>query len=130
VGCFGTIQLPLTYPNNAGDTYCFTDSDNEIGIQGQAGTSNVRTDYLQNIKINNIASNILQNNCTVYGERLLPATSNTFLTVGAFGEFPIGQAFRYVKAEIYDVIYFNRVLTNAERADLQAYLQSFHGFTP
>jgi hypothetical protein len=129
-GCFGIIQLPLTYPNNPSDTYCFTDSDNEIGIYGSAGTSNVRTDILQNIKINNVASIILQDNCTVYGERLLPASSFTYLAVGAQLEYPTGFAFRYVIAEIRDIIYFNRVLTNTERAELQAYLESYHNLNP
>jgi hypothetical protein len=129
VGCFGAITLPLTYPNNGNDTYCFTDSDNEIGIYGRAGTSNLRTDFLQNIKINNVASITLQNNCTVYGERVFPATNNTYLLVGAQGEFPTGFAYRYVIAEFYEIIYFNRVLTNSERAELQTYLESFHGFT-
>jgi hypothetical protein len=128
--CFGQITLPLTYPNNPSDTYCFTNSKAEIGIYGLTGTSSLRTDILQNIKVNNIASTILQNNCTVYGERLLPATSYTHLAVGAFGEYPVGQAYRFVIAEIYDIIYFNRVLTNTERAELQAYLESYHGLNP
>jgi hypothetical protein len=123
--CFGTIQLPLTYPNNGDDTYCFTDSQ-KIGIYGSVGTSNLRTDLLQNIKINNIASTILQNNCTVYGERVLPATSSTYLLVGSQGEFPIGQPYRYVIAEIYDIIYFNRVLTATEQTDLHNYYVAYH----
>jgi len=129
-GCFGAIQLPFTYPNNGGSFYVFADSKNEIGIVGSAGTSNIDLGTLQNLKINNVANDTLQDNCTVYGERFPVFTSNNYLAVGSQPESPIGQPFRYVIAEIYDIIYFNRVLTNSETAELQAYLESFHGFTP
>jgi len=125
-GCFGAIQLPLTYPNNSSGVYFFTNDSREIAIEGLAGTSTVRTVLLQNIKINNVASTVLQSNCTVYGERVAPASGFTYLSVGAQGEYPAGQAFRYVIAEIYDIIYFNRVLTATEQTDLHNYYVSYH----
>ena len=94
------------------------------GIPATTNLFNSNTDVATNVHINNVFDNNFVPMNNLKSAYIEANASGTFLFIGADTDV------RHWSGKINDVILFNRNLTNSERAELQTYLESFHGFTP
>jgi hypothetical protein len=85
---------------------------------------NANANVSKNVRVNNVSDNNFAPMSNLKSAYVEANSSYVSLFIGA------DTNVRYWSGEINDAILFNRVLTNTERAELQTYLESFHGFTP